>query len=175
MLIGIVSDSHDNVPMLRSAVEHFNHAGCELVIHAGDIISPFAMALFEQLSCPFKAVYGNNDGEKVGLKLKAVAVGGSIDTPPLDFEAGGLRIRVLHDCGDWEAEAAKSGADIVIFGHTHQVVVETGEGAEPPIGINPGECGGWLGGKCTAAILDTRNRQVRLIDLNLEPGEEIDC
>ena len=34
MLIGIVSDSHDNVPMLQRAVEYFNHAGCDLVIHA---------------------------------------------------------------------------------------------------------------------------------------------
>ncbi len=55
MMIGIVSDSHDNVPMLQRAVEYFNHAGCELVIHAGDIISPFSMALLEKLACPFRA------------------------------------------------------------------------------------------------------------------------
>ncbi len=94
-------------------------------------------------------MYGNNDGEKVGLKLKAVAVGGTIEVPPLDLEAGGLKIRVLHDCSDWESEAKKCGAEVVIFGHTHQVVMETASGGGLPMGINPGECGGWLSGKYT--------------------------
>ena len=134
MLVGIVSDSHDNVPMLRRAVEHFSAAGCELVLHAGDVIAPFAMAVMDGLSCPFKAIYGNNDGEKVGLKLKAVAVGGSIQEPPLVVEKD------------------KNGSRV---------------------GINPGECGGWLTGSHTAALLDTGTLEVRIIDLSLDPGKEI--
>ncbi len=170
MLIGIVSDSHDNVPMLHRAVEHFNAEGCELVIHAGDVVAPFAMAVMDGLNCPFRAVYGNNDGEKVGLKIKAASVGGSIEEPPVQLMAGGLEIRVVHDCADWEAEAESSGADVVIFGHTHDTVVETSSGRELPLGINPGECGGWLTANCTVAILDTITRRVRIIDLELKPG-----
>ena len=174
MLVGIVSDSHDNVPMLRRAVDHFNADGCELVIHAGDVVAPFAMAVMDGLKCPFRAIYGNNDGEKVGLKIKAASVGGSIEEPPVQFMAGGLKFRVFHDCSDWETEAKESGADVVIFGHTHDTSIETLSGNELPLGINPGECGGWLTGSCTAAILDTTTRQVRIIDLRLEPGKRID-
>ena len=134
MLVGIVSDSHDNVPMLRRAVEHFNAEGCELVIHAGDVVAPFSMAAMDGLNCPFRAVYGNNDGEKVGLKIKAASVGGSIEEPPIQLTASGLAIRVVHDCADWETEAVNNGADVVIFGHTHEMVVETSSGQELPIG-----------------------------------------
>lgn len=174
MIIGIVSDSHDNVPMLRRAVEHFNADGCELVIHAGDVVAPFAMAVMGGLSYPFRAIYGNNDGEKVGLKIKAASVGGSIEEPPIQLTAGDLTIRVVHDCADWEAEAALSGADVIIFGHTHETVIETVADKDLPLGINPGECGGWLTGDCTAAILDTVTRRVRVIDILLEPGKGID-
>ncbi len=173
MLVGIIADSHDNVPMIKRAVEHFNAAGCELVIHAGDLVAPFAVAVLEGLNCPFKAIYGNNDGEKVGLKVKAVAVGGSIQEPPLLVEAGGARILVLHDCEDWQAEAGKQSADVVIFGHTHDIAIEKAEGADRPVGINPGESGGWLTGSYTAALLDTDSLEVEIIDLNLEPGKEI--
>lgn len=171
MIIGVISDSHDNVPMLERAMAHFNHAGCELVIHAGDVVAPFAMATFRLLNCPFRAIYGNNDGEKVGLKLKAAAVGGSIEAPPLVVEAGGRRLLVLHDCSDWRAEAARSGAEVVIFGHTHEVVIERDQ--DGPLGLNPGESGGWLTGNCTVALLDTADLAVRLLDLKLDPGKEI--
>jgi uncharacterized protein len=173
MLVGIMSDSHDNLPLIERAVAHFNRAGCGLVLHAGDVISPFAIALLGKLACPFKAVYGNNDGEKVGLKLKAVAVGGVIETPPLRLEAGGLRFVMLHDCADWQAEAANHRADVVVFGHTHQVTVERVRDAGLPLGINPGECGGWLTGAPTAALLDTATGEVRILDLKLDPVREI--
>ncbi len=162
MLVGIMSDSHDNLPLVKRAVEFFNSENCDLVIHAGDIISPFSIAQLGELKCPFRAVYGNNDGEKVGLKLKAASVGGSIDNPPIMVEAGGLKIRVLHDCDDWQAEVTASGADVVVFGHTHQVVMEQWGEA---IGINPGETGAWLSGVSTVALLDTATRQVRVAEI----------
>jgi len=31
--------------------------------------------------------------------------------------------------------------------------------------INPGECGGWLTGRATVAIVETEDMSVRLIDL----------
>jgi predicted phosphodiesterase len=33
--------------------------------------------------------------------------------------------------------------------------------------INPGECGGWLKGRSTVAILDTEKMQAEIIDLPL--------
>ena len=167
MLIGIISDSHDNLPMIERAVECFNDAGCELVIHAGDLVAPFSIAVLGKLTGPWKAVFGNNDGEKVGLKLKAASLGGSIQEPPLIEEAAGRRILVLHDCRDAPAEADRHEADVVIYGHTHDVLVEQPHGAgNPPLLINPGECGGWLSGSCTIALLNTDTLDVEIVGLN---------
>ena len=170
MLIGVLADSHDNVPMIAKAVERFNGAGCEIVLHAGDLVAPFSVAVLGKLSCPWKAVYGNNDGEKVGLKLKAAGLGGSIQEPPLMVEAGGRRVLVLHDCQDAATEAKAYSAEVVIYGHSHQVSVEhPGGTGNPPLLLNPGECGGWLSGECTTALLDTDTLEVQIIDLLTNP------
>ena len=59
MKIGVMADSHDNVPMIRRAVELFNDEQVGLVIHAGDFISPFAIKPLHDLSCRVLAVFGN--------------------------------------------------------------------------------------------------------------------
>jgi len=38
MLIGIMADSHDNLPKVRQAVEFFNQKKVALVLHAGDFM-----------------------------------------------------------------------------------------------------------------------------------------
>jgi uncharacterized protein len=169
MLIGILSDSHDNVPMIERAVGRFNAAECELVLHAGDLVAPFALAVLAKLSCPWKAIFGNNDGEKIGLKLKAASLGGSIQKPPLVVETGGRRIAVLHDCPDPQGAARTLSADVLIYGHTHQLLVEQPQGdGKPPLLLNPGECGGWLSGDPTVALLNTDNLEVEIIELSLQ-------
>ena len=45
-----MSDSHDNLKAIRSALDVFNQANVELVIHAGDPISPFTAMEFEKLN-----------------------------------------------------------------------------------------------------------------------------
>jgi len=40
MLIGILSDSHDNFPGLMEAVEIFKRRKVEMILHAGDVIAP---------------------------------------------------------------------------------------------------------------------------------------
>jgi predicted phosphodiesterase len=38
-MIGILSDTHDNLTRVREAVRLFNDAGCDLVVHARDFIA----------------------------------------------------------------------------------------------------------------------------------------
>jgi len=63
MLIGAVSDSHDNLPKIEKAVELLNELKVELVLHAGDYVSPFTIARFNKLNCPLIGIFGNNDGD----------------------------------------------------------------------------------------------------------------
>lgn len=67
-MIGIMSDSHDNIDAIRKAVKLFNTKEVDLTIHAGDLISPFTVIEFQKLDSELIAVYGNNDGEREGLK-----------------------------------------------------------------------------------------------------------
>ena len=49
MKIGVLSDSHDNLPNIRKAVEVFSKNGVEALIHGGDFCSPFTLAEFKPL------------------------------------------------------------------------------------------------------------------------------
>jgi uncharacterized protein len=42
-LIGLISDSHDNLNAIRKAVEFFNRKEVKAVLHAGDLVSPFTI------------------------------------------------------------------------------------------------------------------------------------
>jgi len=160
-LIGILSDSHDNLTRVRQAVHLFNDAGCELVIHAGDFVAPFTVAELRSLRAPVKAVFGNCDGEKAGL-AKAFEGLGEIQAAPLRFSHAGLRFVVLHLDGQVRGHLASKSHDVIVFGHTHKPLAELRDGT---LLINPGEAGGWLRGKSTIALLDPVTRNAEIITL----------
>ncbi len=118
-MIGIMADSHDNITTVRVAVRLFKDAGCDLVVHAGDFVAPFAARELAALGCPVKAVFGNCDGEKAGLAA-ALKPFGLIHQAPLVFEHAGRRILVTHLNLPAEEFAARHVYDVVIFGHTHK-------------------------------------------------------
>ena len=62
MLVGIMADTHDNVPAIEQAVLFFNQKKVAFVVHAGDFIAPFSLKPLENLRCPWIGVFGNNDG-----------------------------------------------------------------------------------------------------------------
>lgn len=149
-MIGILSDSHDNVVALRKAVSLFRDAGCELLVHAGDFVAPFAARELEQAGCPVKAVFGNCDGEKKGL-ASALRGFGKVRKAPWVFEHRGTRIFLAHLDGALANAIATGGYDIIIYGHTHKPDVRT---SGHTLILNPGETGGWLTGKSTVALYD---------------------
>lgn len=147
MLIGVIADTHDRLPMINAALGLFAQRRVEALIHTGDFVAPFAVRRLLVYSGPLHAVYGNNDGERDGLKelLPRISDG------PLFLELGGCTILVHHFI-DWCDQADVDRADVVITGHTHEVVntVERGK-----LFLNPGECCGWVTGQSTVAVLDT--------------------
>ncbi len=94
-MIGIMADSHDNREALKNAVRLFNDIECELVIHAGDFVAPFAAGELESLLCPVKAVFGNCDGEKKGIS-NTISSFGEIKKAPFCFPFAGLNFLVTH-------------------------------------------------------------------------------
>ncbi len=94
-LIGIISDTHDNLDAMDRAVEYLNSRDLEMVIHAGDYIAPFAAIALKRLNAKIVGVFGNNDGEKTGLQDKASDLGSTIEDL-LEFTQGGRKIAVYH-------------------------------------------------------------------------------
>jgi putative phosphoesterase len=160
-MIGVMSDSHDNVTMVRKAVALFRDAGCDLVLHAGDVVAPFAARELSGLRCPVKAVFGNCDGEKQGLEM-ALEKTGEISEAPLLFGYGGRQILLVHYHFSVATYAASGKYDIVIFGHTHKPAAQK-EGKT--LLLNPGETGGWLTGKSTIALLDAQKLEAEIVAL----------
>ena len=158
-MIGLISDSHDNLEALRQIVDIFNTLECSLVIHAGDFVAPFAARELSRLRCPLQAVFGNCDGEKEGL-IKAIKGWGHIQPAPAEFNAAGLKFHLRHiPLPPEHLTSLRGKVDVYLFGHTHKPMVEEKEGL---LVVNPGEAGGWLSGKCSYALLDPDTRKVTL-------------
>lgn len=160
MLIGVMADSHDNVPKLEAAVSLFKQRQVQHVLHAGDFVAPFAIEPLRGLDCPVLSVFGNNDGERLGLAARIREVGevhAYLATATLDDR----RIAVVH-YPELAEPLAESGAyDLVVYGHTHRVDQNQDHG----LLLNPGETGGWLTGCSTVAVVDLTTFQVRIHEL----------
>lgn len=156
MKIGIVADSHDNIPMIKKAVEVFNAGKVDYVLHAGDYVAPFAVKEFLKVEARLVGIFGNNDGEKKGIGMLC----SDVYKPPYSIILGGEKILLTHDISSLKQEL-RDTSDVVIFGHTHKP--ETRK--EGPLYINPGECGGWLSGKSTVSILDLNSLEAEIITL----------
>lgn len=163
MKVGILSDSHDHLTNLRTAVEAFNDAGVGYVLHAGDFVAPFVANELQKLRCPLLGIFGNNDGERIGLQARLKGFGAEVKVQPTFIELGGKNFVIVHE-GDLVDALANSGKfDIVVYGHTHSIDIRRlNNGC---LVINPGEACGWLTGKATVVVLDTETMVPEAIEL----------
>ena len=157
MLIGLISDTHDRLPMIDRAIEMFQRRGVQAILHPGDLIAPFAAKRLLKFKGPIYVIYGNNDGERAGLKEVLPQI---VDGPAHILMAG--KKIVLHHFVDWCVPSDIAQADIVVTGHTHQVISEQRNGT---LFLNPGECCGWVHDRCTVGLLDTDSMNMEVVEL----------
>jgi len=160
MKIGVVSDTHDRLPTFARAVSLFKRLRVDAVFHAGDYVAPFAAKLISpaELSIPTHCIYGNNDGERKGLK----AILPHLADGPYRVTLGG-KVIVMHHFLDWLKPADYRDAHLVISGHDHKPAIATRDGK---LFLNPGECCGWLSDRCTAAIVDLDAMAAQIVDVH---------
>ncbi len=163
MLLGIMSDSHDNLNAIRKAVDFFNRKNIEIVLHAGDYVSPFTAKEFSKLKMKLVGVFGNNDGDKPYLLERFKNIG-ELRQDPYEIELDGKKIVLMHQPKFIDELLVSKKYDVIIYGHTHKIDIRK----DSALVINPGECGGWLTGRSTVAIFDTKNSlsEVKVIDLS---------
>ena len=121
--VGVISDTHG---LLRSeALEELR--GVETIVHAGDVGDPQILAQLRQVA-PVTAVRGNIDTSAWGKLLPKTDI----------LEIGGLNLYVLHNIQELDLDPTAAGFAAVIFGHSHQPLVEW---RKDVLFFNPGSAG----------------------------------
>jgi len=164
MLIGVVSDTHDDMAAIKKAVEFLNAKGVSHVLHAGDFVSPFTFEVLGDLKAEFTGIFGNNDGDRLLLNEKS---GGRIFSPPRVMTLGdkgkrSLTLAIVHEPAVVEALAASGRFNVVIYGHTHTPDIRKVNSA---LIINPGKVARLHKGRSTLSVLDTEKMEAGLIEL----------
>jgi uncharacterized protein len=165
MLIGAISDTHDNLPQIKKAAEFLNEQKVGLVLHAGDYVAGFVIPQLAKLNCPLIGVFGNNDGDHELLKKRfSETQNCTIHDRFAQLTVDNYKIALLHG---HETELLSAIIDsgyfnAVIHGHSHNRNIEQ---KGQTLTINPGELCGYLTGKPTLAILDTAKHEAKIIEL----------
>lgn len=162
-MIGIISDTHDNIEAIRKAVDFLNSRKVSLVLHAGDFIAPFTVEEFKKLDTKIIGVFGNNDGDRNGLSEKFSQIGTDLKDF-IELEYGGKEIAIYHGTiMEFVSALVKSGKyDIVVLGHTHLPEIKKEKNT---LVINPGEVCGYLTGKRTLCLLNTKKMEVEIKEI----------
>jgi len=127
MRIALLTDSHDHIPHTQKAVRCAQAMGAEILVHCGDLISPFMLRHLAVFSGPVHLIYGNNAGDlhlitKMCLEsFPTITHHGQCGA----IETGGRRIAFVHYPQLARGLAAGGEYDVVCCGHTHRFQVET--------------------------------------------------
>ena len=142
MIIGIMSDSHKDSFHTALMIEHLVKEGAEYLIHAGDLELVENLQLLEQSGLPYISVFGNND-----IRLVSHRKDFNIFREPHYFAIKDLKFKLMH----MPYYLSRDEADVIIYGHTHQVKFKYNEGL---LLINPGEVCARETGRHEALLLE---------------------
>ena len=185
MKIGLISDTHSAGSGRDLPKAVFDAlAGCELLLHCGDLECIGVLDYLEELA-PVLAVRGYEDPVEVGERLANVS---------RIVEVGGVRIGMVHDIQwppptiattpdgtglDWPESGLNAllrkkfggEVDVVVFGDTHEEMVEWKEGV---LFVNPGSPTypgrrHAPGSPGTVAIVDIADGEIRARIVDLAP------
>ena len=161
MLVGVVSDTHNNIKNVKNIIDIFNKEGVDLVIHTGDISKPQTLKLFSELNCSLIGVFGNNDRGEDGFEEICEECGFKFQNPPYSISLQKKKIAIFHepDSIDEYLEFHKD-VDLILHGHTHRYREEIKENV---IWFNPGECAGLVSGKNALGIIELNSLKIKRI------------
>lgn len=144
MKVVIFSDIHDNKTNLLKFIRRLEEEKIDLGLFAGDLISPLMVRMLTDLKFPTKMIWGNNEGEKLGVSRQ---ISNHVDKLIMEGdlwkgELDGKHVFMTHYPDIAELASRSQLFDVVVYGHTHKFQhVQEGK----TIVINPGEIAGLLG------------------------------
>lgn len=159
MLVGLISDTHDDMAAIKKAVEVFNEKKVSHVLHAGDVTSPFTFEVFKDLNCRFTGIFGNNDGDKLLLKQKSKD---NIYNQPHLMTLHKKTIVIVHEPDLVDSLADSGHYDLIVYGHTHRHDIRWRKNT---LIVNPGRVARLHKGHPTLALLDLEKMEAEIINL----------
>lgn len=135
--VAILSDSHDQIANLRAAVDWCGSNDIDLIIHCGDLISPFMLAELAVFNGDVHLIYGNNGGDRHLISSRCGTVFTNITHHGelASFTIFGRKFGVVHSPETARGLATLGTYDIVCCGHSHEQVIEQ---LPTTLLINPG-------------------------------------
>ncbi|MDB3976663.1 YfcE family phosphodiesterase [Gammaproteobacteria bacterium] len=161
MLVGVVSDTHNNLKNIEQIISLFNNEEITSVIHTGDITNSKSLEKFSALDADLIGVYGNNDRNEVGLEDIAIQNNFLFQEPPSLISLCDKNIAIFHEPDVISSFLSENkDIDIVIHGHTHRYRHEI---VNDVLLFNPGESAGMQKGKNAIGIINLNNLEARRI------------
>ena len=161
MLIGVVSDTHNNLKNIHQIISLFNDEEVSMVIHTGDITSSNSLEQFSKLKCELTGVYGNNDRNEAGLEDVVIKNNFQFQEPPKLLTIFNRNIAIFHEPDSInDFLKLNKNVDIVLHGHTHRYRNKV---EKDILFFNPGESAGMQKGKNAIGILNLNNLEARRI------------
>ena len=161
MLIGVVSDTHNNLKNIETIISLFNDEGISLVIHTGDITNANSLDKFSKLNGKLIGVYGNNDRNEIGLKEAANNNNFLFQEPPNLISLCKRKIAIFHEPNIIEDFLSRNeNIDLVVHGHTHRYRHEI---RNDILFFNPGESAGMQEGKNAIGLINLQSLEAKRI------------
>ncbi len=162
MLIGILSDSHNQYLAVRQAMALFDRLGVSHIIHCGDVGGPSVFEEFIGHRCSF--VWGNMDIPDPGTVAFLETIGIRVPTSiPLRLTLDDKSLAVFHGHEPRFRQAIRTlDVDYLLHGHTHAARNERIHGKRI---INPGAL--HRANPTTVATLDTRSDEVTFYEVRM--------
>jgi putative phosphoesterase len=168
MLIGIISDTHDNANNMIKAFDIFNNKKVDIILHLGDWVSPFMLRFCKYSNTKIISIFGNNEHDRYRypekVKLFEVNVEFVGETAELEFED--KKLFLCHGKNKEEIISAISSKkyDLVLSGDSHLSKIEH---IEKTIHVNPGSTCGIknedTNHELTIALYNTNNNKAEII------------
>ena len=117
-IIGIISDTHDNIFAIKKAMSVFRKHKVNLIIHCGDIVAPKTIEFFKGIPASF--VLGNCDGDIENITKKIQEINGKFLGNIGELKIDNKTIIVFHGHDPTIMQLLKNkNPDYLLTGHTH--------------------------------------------------------
>ncbi len=162
MLLGIISDTHNDIEATEKAIALFRERGITVIAHAGDITSPRMLEYLKGFTC--YVVLGNGDLiDAEDIRERADKLGFNPVKEMVEFTLDSKSFVMFHgnDVPMYRSALASGKYDYIIKGHTHYFENYVSNGCRI---INPGAVYGH--DESSVVILDIESDRIEKISLD---------